>query len=156
MLLLFEHDTLFLLSEPKKQLLKPKCTFKYPLYNESANTVFLLYYKSVHKNWLPPAHQEQFEKMITRGFKYTLDKVAAYNIQEIIQNPDIELIVQPEVIFYMDAKIPDVVQKWLEVQKTEIYYLPSLAQMTIADKTENKKFKQEAWNIIQEYLTKLG
>lgn len=147
MLYLFEYDTLFLLNQPRTTG-KANNTFKYPLYAENSKTVFLLYYKTLKENWLPPAHQEQFEKIITRGFKYPLDKVGAYNAQEVLQNPSIELKTKPEVIFYMENKLPDTVEKWLLGQETKVRYLPSLSQMI-----ENLKFKEEAWKEIQDYLS---
>lgn len=147
MLSLFEYDTLFLLNEPKKVLEKQKSTFRYPLYNKDVPTVFLLHYKVLNKNWLPPAHQELFEKIITAGFKYTLDSVAAYNAQEIIQNPETIFNTAPKTIFYMDSKLPDAVGKWLQKQECQIRYLPSLAQMLT-----DKEAKQQAWKEIQEYL----
>ncbi len=147
MLYLFEYDTLFLLNEPKKTPQKEVHTFKYILYNTNASTIFLLHYKTVSQNWMPPAHREQFEKIITGGFKYTLDTIAAYNAQEIIQNPEIILNTAPKVIFYMDSKLSKAVEKWLQKQECEIRYLPSLAQMLT-----NKEAKQQAWKEIQEYL----
>lgn len=148
MLYLFEYDTLFLLPEAKK---KVNYRFKFPMYNPEASTVFLLHYKTVSPNWMPPAHQEQFEKIITGGFKYTLDKVLACNAQEIIHNTETELNTKPKIIFYMDNKLPDTVEEWLQKQETQIRYIPSLAQMLT-----DENAKRQAWKEIQEYLTTIS
>jgi hypothetical protein len=147
MLYLFEYDTLFLLNEAKKTPQKVTYSFNYPLYNENSKTVFLLHYKTMNKNWMPPIHQEQFEKIITGGFKYTLDNIVAYNVEEIVKNPEKELNTTPDIIFYMDDKVSDTVEKWLQKQKSDIRYLPPIAQMI-----ENENFKKKAWKEIQDYL----
>jgi len=151
MLYLFEYDTLILLNAVKtsEKVEKIESTFKYPLYGKKAKTVFLLHYKTLKDNWLPPAHQELFEKIILSGFNYTLDKVVAYNVQEVIQNEDIHFIEKPDTIFYMDNKLLDTVEKWITKQGIEhnlVRYLPSLTQMI-----ENQKFKQQAWKEIKDY-----
>lgn len=149
MLHLFEYETLILLNQVKSAE-KVKNVFLYPLYQKKATIIFLLYYKTIKKDWLPPAHQELFEKIITKAFQYSLEEITAYNAEEIIQNPQVTLDIQPNVIFYMDNKSPDnTILKWLQEQKCELYYLPSLTQMI-----ENQEFKQQAWKEIKNYLNK--
>lgn len=149
MLHLFEYETLILLNQVKSAE-KVNHVFQYPLYQKKATIIFLLHYKTIKNDWLPPVHQELFEKIIRNAFHYSLEEIAAYNAEEIIQNPQITLDNQPNVIFYMDNKPPtNTILKWLQEQKCEIYYLPSLTQMI-----ENQEFKQQAWKEIKNYLNK--
>ncbi|MCS7027154.1 MAG: hypothetical protein NZ519_00170 [Bacteroidia bacterium] len=149
MLSLFEYDTLILLPD-KRPVTCQLSSFKYPLYNPKASLVFLLSYKNVIPDWLPAAHKELFEVIIQNGFKYSLDQVAVFNAQEIIQNPEITFFHPPTFVFYADNQIPDTIQTWLKKQgisAEKVRCIPSLAQMI-----DNVAFKRQAWKTIQEYL----
>lgn len=151
MIYLFQYDTLFLLNSHKTQPAET-ITFKYPLYQVDAKIVFLLHYKTINTHWLPPSHQELFEKIVTAGFKYSLEDVVAYNIEEVIQNSDIQFKNMPDILFCMSKSLPNHVKKWINKQNlmpNKIIYLPSLAQMI-----DNQEYKMEAWKEIQKYQKK--
>lgn len=154
MLPLFEQDKLFIFKDKpllEQEIVKQEqSSFQYPLYQPQATTVLLLQYPALTGQWLPPAHKELLETIISKGFNYTLEEVAVFNVEEVktLKENQIHFPILPKVVFYLDNRPMKSIEEWVAEKKCLFYVIPTLAEML-----KNEQAKRTAWTIIKNYKT---